>query len=132
MKVCILKNLSGIGKFFDDLRLQEKLIWRKNWNILIVLDAMRFDYFAVLYRLFFDGKLMATYSPSYYTIGWIKHISAKKVLKDVVYISANPYISTKYRIEHINLKEFFYDIIDVWNYCWDETFGTVPHGMSQT
>jgi len=104
---------------------QSELIKKGDWDILIILDAMRYDYFSAIYKFFFNGFLKLTISPSYYTAGWIKATFGDLYLDDTIYLSANPVINSRVPIEGFYAKEHFYEIIDVWNYCWDEEIGTV-------
>jgi hypothetical protein len=75
-------------------------IMDKQWDYLIVLDTCRYDYFLKLFDGFLQGKLEKVYSPASCTVEWcIK--SYTKNYKDVVYVSANPYINSKARVKRI-------------------------------
>lgn len=104
-----------------------------NWKFLIILDACRYDAFLSLYKLFFSGNLVMLNSPGSCTTEWFVN-TFKKRFEDVIYISANPYITSihsstgldlKKGFFKINAKQFFYKVVDVWHFGWDETLGTV-------
>jgi len=64
---------------------QTTLVHNLDWDILIVIDACRYDYFAKYYREVFDnGKLIKVKSPSKWTFGWICDTFGNKVWKDIV------------------------------------------------
>jgi len=104
---------------------QSELIKKGDWDILVILDAMRYDYFSIAYKFFFNGFLRPVISPSYYTTGWVKATFNNLYLNDTIYLSANPVINSRIPIEGFYAKEHFYDIIDIWDYCWDEEIGTI-------
>jgi len=99
-------------------------IVKEYWDYLIVLDACRYDYFSELYRGYLRGELKKVISPGSSTLEWCKK-SFQEVYSDVIYISANPYINSKGRIEGFNASNHFCKVIDVWDWGWNEEFGTV-------
>ncbi len=99
-------------------------ILNKNWDILIILDACRHDYFKNVYKNYFEGKLEKHISPASNTIEWCKKVFINK--KDnIIYISPNPYINSKIKIKGFDAKRHFYKVIDVWDFGWDKKLGTV-------
>lgn len=95
-----------------------------DWDVLIILDACRHDYFAEAYGDFFRGKLEQRISLGSSTPEWrIK--TFKKTYNDIVYISANPYINSRTKIKGFRASDHFFKIIDVWQSHWDESAGTV-------
>lgn len=97
---------------------------REDWDVLIILDACRYDYFEKVYRNYVTGNLKKVISPGSHTIEWLKRVF-KKQYDDVVYVSANPYISSKVEVSGFNAKNHFYRVIDVWDWGWSEKLGTV-------
>jgi len=97
----------------------------EDWDFLIVLDACRYDYFSEIYRNLFDGRLEKRISLGCSTIEWLKR-SFPDYYPDVIYVSGNPYVNSKVAIAGFNAKEHFYKVVDVWDFGWDETIGTVP------
>ncbi|MHA1210691.1 MAG: hypothetical protein ACTSP1_16415 [Candidatus Freyarchaeota archaeon] len=107
---------------------REISIMNEEWDYLIILDAWGYDYFSNLYIDYLQGELEKVYSPASCTPEWRKK-SFKGYYKDVIYISANPYINSKVEIEGFSAKNHFSKIIDVWNWGWDEKLGTVHYGV---
>jgi len=104
------------------IRPHPDLITERRWNNLIVLDACRFDAFAQLNKI--PGKLSKTISPGSKTEEWIIANFSNKIMKDAIYVSANPYAS------HFNLCQLFgtnpfYRVVEVWRYGWSEELETV-------
>jgi len=96
----------------------------EDWDFLIVLDACRYDYFSEIYTNFFVGKLEKKISVGCSTLEWLKR-SFPNYYPDVIYISGNPYINSKFEIAEFDAKRHFYKIVDVWSFGWDKRVGTV-------
>jgi len=79
----------------------QKEIMKKDWKILILLDACRYDMFKIAYKEFYpDLEVKKVISPSTYTCDWLVK-TFPDFYDDVVYISANPYVnSTGARVGH--------------------------------
>ncbi|MFX0136552.1 MAG: hypothetical protein ACFFDN_23130 [Candidatus Hodarchaeota archaeon] len=97
-------------------------VMSENWDYLIVLDACRYDYFKKYNYI--DGILIREKSLGVGTPSWIKNNFIHKY-KDVVYVSANPYIS-KLKLKQLVGFNPFYHIEPVWKYGWDHYLSTVP------
>ena len=110
---------------------------QESWDILIILDACRYDFFEKVYRDYFsEGSLSKRISPGTWTPEWAKKVFTD-VYNDVVYVSGNTYIrnraaSNSEIVESLRntrpvdlfvSEEHFYRIIDVWKNRWDN--GTV-------
>ena len=64
---------------------QKELVHKFDWDILVVIDACRYDYFKKYYREIFDnGKLQKVKSPAVWTFGWIVETFKGKVWHDIV------------------------------------------------
>jgi hypothetical protein len=95
----------------------------ENWDYLIILDACRYDFFRRNYPRYFSGNLEKAISPASETREWLKIIFEKRY-EDLIYVSANPYINS------LGAGEFkagnrFCEVIDVWDYGWNDQLGTV-------
>jgi len=97
----------------------------EKWDLLIVLDACRYDYFHSLCNRFFTGSLRKYISPGSCTIDWCMKFFLN-YYSDIIYISGNPFINSKISIKGFNAKKCFFKIVDVWNSGWDYNLGTVP------
>jgi hypothetical protein len=97
-------------------------IMEEDWDNLILLDACRFDQFEEINTI--SGKLesktsLGSATPEFLT----KNFKNERYL-DTVYVTSNP----MYRREE--LGNVFYDVIDVWDFAWDEEYKTVlPNEM---
>lgn len=98
---------------------------RLEWDVLIVLDACRYDYFAKVHQDFLYGILRKAITPGTKTANWAREVFTEKY-DDVIYISANPIINSRIAVWGFNAKEHFYKVIDVWDLGWNKAFGTVP------
>ncbi|KXB07229.1 hypothetical protein AKJ52_00665 [candidate division MSBL1 archaeon SCGC-AAA382C18] len=113
---------------------QKKLIEKRNWDYLIVLDACRYDYFKENYKSYMEGDLKKAISAGYNTGSWLVN-TYSDYYEGIVYVSANPYINSHgLSLNEQNsdwsyswkASEHFAKIIDVWNWGWKESLNTVP------
>ena len=91
----------------------------EEWDNLIILDACRYDIFEELNRI--NGKLEKRVSRGSNTKGFLleNFKNNPHSFKDIVYVSANPYVT-------MFLSAEFHRIIPVWDYGWDSNLNTVP------
>jgi hypothetical protein len=99
----------------------------KAWDHLIVLDGCRYDFFYEAYRSYFKGDLERVVSPGSNTVEWVDK-SFPGRYEDVVYVSANPYINSRMAVRDFDARDHFHEVIDVWDWGWDEELGTVHPG----
>jgi len=106
---------------------QEELLWKLDWDTLIVLDACRYDYFEnEFYTNPCDGVLSKVYSPQSQTYKWLPHMFPYKY--DIDIYSAHPGINSKGIARNGGswvANEHFNKIEDIWDYGWDNDLGTV-------
>ncbi len=104
---------------------QKKLIHKRDWDILCVLDACRYDYFADAVGDYLNGTLQKVYSPASSTAQWMNVMFGETHLfEDVTYISGHPAINSGGL--HFTFNRFFLNVIDVWQFGWDDVYGTTP------
>ena len=96
----------------------------EQWDYLIILDACRYDYFERLYRNYFDGRLTKKMSTGSCTNEWTNR-TFTDYYDDVVYISANPQITTNMPVYGFLAGEHFHKVHEVWKTGWDNEKGTV-------
>ena len=105
------------------------------WDVLIVLDALRYDYFSFLYKKFCRGWLTKVDSCGSASPEWFYENFAYSYHEDIIYVSANPYINGRVCITSLSRgrkKLIRYcawnhlgKIIDVWKDFTDEKYGVV-------
>ena len=95
---------------------------KRNWDILIVLDACRYDYFEKVNWI--PGRLQALEVESSCTIAWLKMNFPGKY--DIVYISANPFCNSKRPVHGFLGRDHFKKVVDVWDFGWSNMLKTVP------
>jgi len=119
----------GIRFLYRMIRPQPNLIEEMTWDNLIVLDACRFDAFAQVNNI--PGKLTRIISAASCTWDWFPNNFSGRNMRDVVYISANPYGSYYYL--HKTLGHIpFYKIVEVWKDSWSKELKTVhPSAVNQ-
>jgi len=108
------------------LKNQAWLIKRREFDALIILDACRYDVFSEVVYKYLDGRLDLVVSPGSTTIEWLKHTWGNSLWKDVVYVSASPLVNKRGLIEAFDARNRFLDVIEVWDWGWDEKLCTVP------
>jgi hypothetical protein len=96
----------------------------EDWDVMMVFDACRYDYFANLYGYYLEGKLIKTISKGSFTLEWAKKTFIERYL-DTIYVSANPYINSRWCIDDFCAGIKFYKVIDAWDKHWDDKLGTV-------
>ncbi|PTD94183.1 hypothetical protein C9439_03810 [archaeon SCG-AAA382B04] len=103
---------------------QEKLIKERDWDILIILDACRYDVFLSIYEEFLKGDLTRVKSPAAATEPWLNSVFENNY-SDTIYVSGNPHVS---QIGKKNFRKIFFKVEDVWDYGWEKINGipTVP------
>jgi len=95
----------------------------EEWDYLIILDACRFDEFKELNDI--QGELRQKISLGSDTNEWkVKNFTGYH--DDVIYISGNPRIAGNINQRGFKAGDHFYKVVDVWDFGWDETLGTVP------
>jgi len=112
------------------MKSQKSLIIKEGWEILVVLDACRYDAFKDLYGSFLDGDLEKVKSEGSETLDWLNNTFTGFYEWD--YFSANPYINS-YGVSFRDgwrADSHFRRIYDVWESEWSEEAGTVlPEAM---
>lgn len=97
------------------------VILGKEWDILIVLDACRYDVFKELFGKTFKVEKAVTEGTC--TIEWFyKTFTVNNVVwKDVIYISGSPYIG-RHTVKHDNMEynplRHFANVVEVWKYAF--------------
>lgn len=104
-------------------------IKKGDWKSLIILDACRYDYFNDIYSEYLPGKLKKLNTPvspksGMVTSEWCKRVFSGK-FENIIYVSANPRINSKIEVDGFNASDHFSEIVDVWDYGWDDSVGTV-------
>ena len=100
----------------------------EDWKFLVILDACRYDFFEEVYKEFFnDVVLKKAISPARHTLEWLCK-TFDNYYDDTIYISGNPWVNSfvinkKFKF---HAKKHFYKIVDVWNFGWDNSLGTIP------
>jgi len=125
----------------------KELIDKNDWDIILLLDAVRFDYFEKYYReVFKDGgtlykvKSAVTASPPWF----FENFSYKNPRKDIIFISMDfeissedtHFISFGYRLKYggmnYSMRNFFGEVVDIWKRGYDKKLGIVrPETVSE-
>jgi hypothetical protein len=109
-------------------------VLQRDWDVLIVLDAARYDVFADIYGEYLDGDLRKVESPGSATPEWATRTFTGT--HELTYLSANPFInslgiplnelkwgaSSGYEwtaTDHIDT------IVDLWQERWDDDLGAI-------
>jgi len=124
-----LGNLQTVVMHVRDYAVEGKgktNLMEEKWDYLIILDACRYDYFQKVYGNYLWGTLRKARSPASATSEWLKKTFTSRY-NDVVYVSANPYINSRgVDVVGFDARDHFHKIVDVWDFGWNETVGTVP------
>jgi len=107
-------------------------IRKKDFDILIILDACRYDIFKSVYKLILGdvGILKKAISPATHTIEWLNKTFGGIYWDDVIYVSANTFVNSKritprYKGYTFDGMKHFRRVVDVWDWGWDENLKTV-------
>lgn len=100
---------------------QMELIQAKEWDVLCILDACRYDYFERTYGNYLQGDLRKVRSPASSTAPWMRATFAKG-FDDIVYVSGHPAVNSK--AVRYEFGSFFHHVVDVWKTGWNDDFGT--------
>ncbi len=69
-------------------------ILKQDWDILIILDACRYDMFKEVYKKYFNNyELKKAISPATWTMEWFNKIFGDRFFDEIIYISANWFIN---------------------------------------
>lgn len=93
-----------------------------SWDILVILDACRYDYFQKFNRI--QGELASQQVESSYTMEYLKTYFPGYY--DLTYVSANPLVNSKIELFDYESSTHFAEIVDVWDFGWDKSLGSVP------
>lgn len=83
-----------------------------DWDYLVVLDACRYDYFALIYERFFEGVLEKRISRGVDTPSWCK-ATFTRYYDDIIYVSGNPFINSQVCIGGCCARTKFHRVVDV-------------------
>jgi len=123
--VYLREHIKRGKELYVEMQLSEANLMEEDWDVAVILDACRYDYFKTFYRYYFEGELRRVLSKGSCTPEWFRKTFTSKY-NDVVYVSANPFInSSPYVIKGCCAKKHFYKVIDVWAKHWDSELGTV-------
>ena len=95
---------------------------RKEWDILFILDACRYDTFKRVN--FIPGELSLVQSVGSSTVEWSRK-TIRGNYPNIIYISANPNISLYMLKKHGVQKVPFAHLNAVWKWGWDDKLKTV-------
>lgn len=113
---------------------QEKLLDETDWDLLIILDACRYDYFREIYSEYLEGDLKKAISPASNTMEWCRKVAGDYRFKEDVCVSANPHINSKVPVGNVGWdpRDKFRKIYDVWLTDWlDEMPTVMPERMAE-
>jgi len=117
-----------------ELKSQRKLIHETDWDVLIILDACRYDFFEKTYVDYLGGKLRRVRSGARHTGEWLAK-TFKGYYPNIAYISGMPHVNSLGLALSDSHDKWEYDwkatdhfpkIIDVWDFGWSEKLGAVP------
>jgi len=113
------------------MNIQTEMILKRDWDILIILDACRYDFFKGTHSSYLKGgkHLEKVVSPATWTLEWLVKTFSDDYLDDVIYISGNPQCnSIKPRVQYhmkgryyrFDGKQHFFKIENVFLNHWDK------------
>jgi len=101
-------------------------IMEKKWDVCIILDACRYDYFQMLYQEYLPNGVLLKERGAIHTIHWLID-NFRDEYYDVIYVSGHPGINSLgvpfFKVW--NAKNRFRRVIDAWDRGWMEEIGTV-------
>ena len=101
-----------------------KPIWESDWDVLLILDACRYDLFEDTYgEAPFLNSLSSQHSVASHSIEFMQKTFSdqwEEQLEDTIYVCGNPFSA-----EYVDANEFR-QLEEVWRYGWDEEQGIIP------
>jgi hypothetical protein len=121
---------------------QSELIHSRDWDILFIIDACRYDIFKAIYKDVFGerGTLIETSSPTTFSLGWFIETFHDKPKLDVCFIACDYEVNSKgisnkkiydrgkrkkYGHVKFDARDCFSEIIDLWDFGLDKELGVV-------
>ena len=118
---------------------QKDLIHKRDWDVLFLLDSVRYDYFKKFTEDLLDGETKKVTSPCTWSLGWLIETFDDNPRKDIVFLSPDDSVNANGKMPRImdnkerkryegckgDLNEYFYKIINVWEYGRDKEYGLV-------
>ncbi len=109
----------------------------EDWDVLMILDACRFDAFERIWEQFppgtLPGKLAKRISLGSHTATWLKRTFRERDSEagKIVYLATNPHISGKY-LARMGIDAQFAHVEELFTTCWDARERTVmPQRMAE-
>lgn len=102
-----------------DLPNQKDLIRDTDWDVLVILDACRYDYFLKVHGNYLEGDLKEVESPAHDTPSWLESVVSDLDFSDAIYITGNPHI------REVGLTDEFYRVVECWDSAWNKKLGLV-------
>lgn len=98
-------------------------IYERDWDVLIVLDACRYDLMSQVYKEYnYLQSLEKFHSVGSTSSEWMERSFSEKYKEDIretIYITGNPNTQN-----HLPIRDF-YKLDEVWKYNWDDDLGTI-------
>jgi len=118
------RALNRMGIFGSYRRLPQKsLITKRDWDVLIILDACRLDAYLKAKNRPRNGKIYSVYTGASITPHWLTRTWLDGDWSDTIYISANIFANKSigrmahlHRLFQYSLKDVFMDIVEVWRW----------------
>lgn len=98
-------------------------IMDEEWDVLIILDACRYDLFESVAASSLPGTSQSRRSQGSSTPEFLRGNFEGEEYHDAVYVTANPQVNVR-----IDSEEIFHEVISVWETDWDSGIGTVRPG----
>lgn len=99
-------------------------IWDEDWDVLLILDACRYDLFEETYGgAEFMDSLSSRYSVASHSIEFMQKTFSDRwegELEDTIYVCGNPFSA-----DYVNANQF-QQVEEVWRYGWDNQKGIIP------
>ncbi|MDP4008386.1 MAG: Wzt carbohydrate-binding domain-containing protein [Candidatus Peregrinibacteria bacterium] len=123
----MLKGKIEEGFFLQNVNPKSFNMFDEKWDVLFLIDACRFDLFEQNNK-FIEGELSKKISLASCTPEWAKKSMIDHDLSDIIYISANPFVSRNYLIEKEKMDVNFFLLEELWDTGWDTKLKTVLPG----
>lgn len=120
-KAVLATYVELVRKFYDVRPTRGIRVVDEEWDVLVVLDACRYDYFEELHD--FEGTLQKRRSRGSSTSEWLEE-NFTDYYDDIVYVSANPRISDT-EVDGFRGTDHFHEVRNVWKSNWDPDLNTV-------
>lgn len=116
------------------IKKQSVLFQDIDWDIIIILDACRYDSFVkIMYDIYLDNIIRVVNCEAATTIDWLNKHWGDRMYDDILYVSGNPFVNSRGVgvdiLGSFDARKHFGIIIDTWDWGFNRLSGRIMPDM---